>query len=108
MEGLQRVGPARQAAEVDVAAGGAGDGRRGVAEADLRMIMMMTLMINSDDSDLAHGLHVIVQLAADQGSLGEQNLAGENVSRGHHVPAHPGLVHYLGKFSVLVATELSR
>ena len=45
MEGLQRVGPARQAAEVDVAAGGAGDGRRGVAEADLRMIMMMTLMI---------------------------------------------------------------
>ena len=45
MEGLQRVGPARQAAEVDVAAGGAGDGRRGVAEADLRRIMMMTLMI---------------------------------------------------------------
>ena len=45
MEGLQRVGSARQAAEVDVAAGGAGDGRRGVAEADLRRIMMMTLMI---------------------------------------------------------------
>ena len=48
MEGLQRVGPARQAAEVDIAAGGAGDGRRGVAEADLRMIMMtlmMTLMM---------------------------------------------------------------
>ena len=45
MEGLQRVGPARQAAEVDIAAGGAGDGRRGVAEADLQMITMMTLMI---------------------------------------------------------------
>ena len=45
VEGLQRVGPAGQAAEVDIAAGGAGDGRGGVAEADLQMTLMMTLMI---------------------------------------------------------------
>ena len=98
MEGLQRVGPARQAAEVDIAAGGAGDGRGGVAEADLqrRDDHDDDTDDNSDDSDLAHGLHVIVQLAADQGRLGEQNLAGEDVSRGHHVPSHPGLVHNLG------------
>ena len=67
MEGLQRVGPARQAAEVDIAAGGAGDGRRGVAEADLRRRDDHDddTDDNSDDGDLAHGLHVIVQLAAD-------------------------------------------
>ena len=104
MEGLQRVGPAGQAAEVDIAAGGAGDGRGGVAEADLQRRddhdddddTDDKSDDKSDDSDLAHGLHVIVQLAADQGRLGEQNLAGEDVSRGHHVPAHPGLVHNLG------------
>ena len=63
---------AGNAAEVYIAAGGAGDRRAGVPQ-----------------THLAHALHVLIQEAGDQGALGEDDLPGKDVPGRHHPPALP-------------------